>query len=71
MASTAKRRLTWSELLDWPEDNLRRELIGGELFVTPAPVLRHQRVVRELVVAWPPGPATMAVKRCPAPSTSI
>src|SRR5437868_4188528 len=32
------------------EDNVIRELIDGELFVTPPPILRHQAVVTRLVV---------------------
>src|SRR5438876_6745627 len=43
--------LTYEDLAAFPEDNLRRELIDGELIVTAAPTLRHQRVVRRLVVA--------------------
>jgi Uma2 family endonuclease len=40
--------LTYQDLVAFPEDNLRRELIGGELIVTAAPATRHQRVVLEL-----------------------
>src|SRR6266542_4584479 len=43
--------LRYDDLAAFPEDNLRRELIDGELIVTAAPALRHQRVVRRLVVA--------------------
>jgi Uma2 family endonuclease len=32
---------TYDDLLAMPEDDLRREIIHGELFVTPAPVPRH------------------------------
>jgi hypothetical protein len=35
----------------FPEDHVRRELIRGELFVTPSPDLVHQRVVRESAFA--------------------
>lgn len=38
--------LTWADLQHFPEnDGLRRELIDGELLVSPSPVVRHQRVV--------------------------
>lgn len=34
-----------------PEDGQRYEVVHGELLVTPAPTMGHQRVVRRLVVA--------------------
>jgi Uma2 family endonuclease len=43
--------LVYDDLAGFPDDNLRRELIGGELVVTPAPRVRHQRAVRRLTVA--------------------
>jgi Uma2 family endonuclease len=43
--------LTYEDLRSFPDDNLRREIIDGELFVTPSPIRRHQRVVVELVTA--------------------
>ncbi len=49
MATPARRRRwTVSEVLAIPWDGQRREVLGGELFVTPAPVLLHQRAVRLL-----------------------
>src|SRR5438552_4869482 len=42
--------LTYEDLEKFPDDNLRREIIDGELFVTAAPSWRHQDVVRELVL---------------------
>jgi Uma2 family endonuclease len=42
--------LTYEDLRRFPNDHLRREIIDGELFVTPAPTTRHQGVVVELVV---------------------
>jgi Uma2 family endonuclease len=35
-------RLTYEDLLQFPEDGLRHELIGGEHFMTPAPSWKHQ-----------------------------
>ena len=37
--------LTYEDLRVFPDDNLRREIIDGELFVTASPLPRHQRVV--------------------------
>ena len=42
-------RLTWDDLLRLPEDGLRHELIDGEHYVTAAPNLRHQDVLRQLL----------------------
>ena len=48
LRSTAK--LTYDDLVAMfpDEDNVRRELIDGELFVTPSPIVRHQRLVMRL-----------------------
>ena len=50
---TDKPRLTYADLCEmFPgEDNVRREIIDGELFVTAAATKRHQRVVVRLTVA--------------------
>ncbi len=44
----AARRYTVEEVLAFPNDGNRYELVQGELLVTPAPRLRHQDVVGEL-----------------------
>ena len=55
MARTAgsATRLTYDDLVAmFPEDDrVRRELIDGELFVTPSPFVRHQRLVLRLSVS--------------------
>jgi Uma2 family endonuclease len=42
-------RWTASQLAALPDDGKRYEIIDGQLFVTPAPALRHQRALRLLV----------------------
>lgn len=39
---------TYADLATFPDDGLRREIIDGELIVTAAPYIRHQRIVRRL-----------------------
>src|SRR5918992_4961057 len=43
------RGLTYADLQRFPDDNLRREIIDGGVFVTPPPSTRHQDVVAFLV----------------------
>jgi Uma2 family endonuclease len=40
----ATERITWQDTLLMPEDGKRYEAIDGELYVTPAPSRRHQRI---------------------------
>jgi len=42
VADPGIRRYTYADLAAFPEDRLRREIIDGELIVTPSPVVRHQ-----------------------------
>ena len=48
MAIEPKTRYTYADLARFPQDNLRREIIAGELVVTAAPATRHQQVVMTL-----------------------
>ena len=52
MASTAteKRKYTYEDYLKTPDD-VRYELIGGELLMTPSPETRHQRISGKIVFA--------------------
>ena len=49
MASTAteKKKYTYEDYLKTPDD-VRYELIEGDLLMTPSPVTKHQRILREL-----------------------
>ena len=42
--------LTYEDLCRLPDDGMRHELIDGELYVTPVPRLKHQRVAGNLFV---------------------
>ncbi len=44
-------RYTYEDLLRFPDDGLRHELIDGEHLVSPAPTPRHQQLSVRLVVA--------------------
>ncbi len=46
--SPATRPWTYDEYLLLPDDGRRWQIIGGERFVTPAPRVRHQRVIGRL-----------------------
>jgi Uma2 family endonuclease len=45
-------KYTHADLLAMPEDGKRREIIEGDLFVTPSPISNHQRILAELVGAF-------------------
>ena len=44
--------LTYEDLLAFPDDGLRRELVDGVLFVSPSPNVRHQRIARRVLNAF-------------------
>lgn len=44
------RPLTADDLAEFPDDGMTYELIWGELCVTPAPIPKHQRISRDLVI---------------------
>lgn len=46
--ATRPQPYTYADLLDMPEGPERHEIIGGELFVTVSPAVRHQKVVLKL-----------------------
>lgn len=41
-------RYTYDDLLEMPDDGLRREIIDGVLYVTPPPIPRHAGVAQTL-----------------------
>jgi Uma2 family endonuclease len=43
-------KLTYADFLQFPDDGRRHELIDGEHYVTPSPVIPHQRLVLRLAV---------------------
>jgi len=47
-----EKLLSYADLESFPDDGLRRELIGGKLFVTPSPITRHQQIVLRLAAAF-------------------
>lgn len=48
---TVQPRLTYPELRTMPDDGKRYELIEGEVFVTPSPSEKHQRVSGRLYLS--------------------
>jgi Uma2 family endonuclease len=63
--------LTYQDLAAMPEpgvDGLRKELIDGELYVTPAPVRRHQDAVLAIAAALLAHARTRGGKVYPAPT---
>jgi Uma2 family endonuclease len=50
-APTPTVKFTYEDLLSFPDDGKRHEIIDGEHFVTPSPNLKHQRLATRLTVA--------------------
>lgn len=48
MAKAQELALTYEDYLTFPSDGKRYEIVEGELFVTPAPFLRHQSILGAL-----------------------
>jgi Uma2 family endonuclease len=50
-SSQFDERLTYDDLAGMPDDGMRHEIIDGVHYVTPSPVLRHQRLVNRIFFA--------------------
>ena len=51
MHRMALSQITWQDVQQLPDDGNRYEAIGTALYVTPAPTVRHQRVLMRLTLA--------------------
>lgn len=50
MERMALSQITWQDVQQLPDDGHRHEAIEGELYVTPAPTPRHQRISMRLTL---------------------
>ncbi len=54
-ADDSRMKLTYEDFLLFPDDGKRHELIDGEHYVTPSPIIRHQEIsgrLHLLIGAW-------------------
>ncbi|HKI05442.1 MAG TPA: Uma2 family endonuclease [Thermoanaerobaculia bacterium] len=49
-----RRKLTYEDYVHFPDDGKRHEIMDGEHYVSPAPLLRHQRISMRLTVRLMP-----------------
>ena len=61
------RRVTYTELLQWPDNGRRYELYDGEVVEVPAPIIRHQRVALHVMDVLHGYEEATAGIRVPAP----
>lgn len=54
MPQSSTAPVTWLDAQRMPDDGNRYEVIGGKLYVTPAPSIRHHRITRRLFRALDP-----------------
>ena len=54
MPRSSTAPFTWRDAQRMPDDGSRYEAIGGKLYMTPAPSIRHHRVTRRLYHALDP-----------------
>lgn len=69
--AAADPHYAYEDLIALPEDGKRRELIEGDLFVSPSPGRRHQRIVKNLVVLLSGLEAKGAGQGYPAPFAAV
>jgi Uma2 family endonuclease len=67
MRFTSAARLGYADLVAWPDDGRRHELIDGDHWVMPSPLTSHQRIVVRLCTSlsaylaeWPAGEVLVA-----------
>ena len=54
MAPQTSIKLTWEDYAAIPDDGRRHEIIDGEHYVNPAPIVYHQKVLMNLLLALGP-----------------